>query len=394
MGTSKLHNFFARRNLFWLYLVFLAGFFLFPSASTLAIFYSLFILLPLIFMWRETLEVLRGNVLIALIAAYIAYMVASTLWSDNWTLYGSGLTAWRGVQILGFLSVTGLIWTHAKDRLDFLQTRLVWVAGLVALVSMIVWYSQHEFPKERLQTLGIMHHEVKAACAYGIFFLLSLNLFLSRVGLAQKVLYLILCLTLVAVVLLGQSRTALAALVLGSIVLMGWRSLLIVIPLGMLSLYLFSINPELWAERVTGSSFRLGIWQATFESIRHHPIFGLGYLSNVSVDAYNKTFDHAHSAYLATLRDGGVVGLGLLLAVLAVASYRSLPLWKQPDCRIYPALLVFGMASLMLDFDRLLTRPKELWLFFWMPLALIAVVSIKLPRPSSIPTNQLQPDTL
>jgi hypothetical protein len=38
----------------------------------------------------------------------------------------------------------------------------------------------------------------------------------------------------------------------------------------------------------------------------------------------------------------------------------------------YSALLVYAVLCAVPDLDRLLTRPKEPWLFFWLPLALLA----------------------
>ncbi len=38
------------------------------------------------------------------------------------------------------------------------------------------------------------------------------------------------------------------------------------------------------------------------------------------------------------------------------------------------ALLLYGMTCITMDFDRLLVHPKEIWLFFWLPVALIMAV--------------------
>ena len=90
-----------------------------------------------------------------------------------------------------------------------------------------------------------------------------------------------------------------------------------------------------------------------------------------AVPAYGQVFSHAHNSYLATLRDGGIVGLVLLLALLAVATRWGWDLRSRLGERLYLALLLYGMTCIAMDFDRLLVHPKEIWLFFWLPLALI-----------------------
>jgi O-antigen ligase len=118
-------------------------------------------------------------------------------------------------------------------------------------------------------------------------------------------------------------------------------------------------------------SFRPGIWQQVMAEMPGHWLLGRGCLVDPQVNAYGKLFSHAHNSYLATLRDGGAVGLVLLLGLLGLALVWAGRLWARGGERIYLALLLFGMTAVIMDFDRLLVHPKELWLFFWLPLALV-----------------------
>jgi hypothetical protein len=61
----------------------------------------------------------------------------------------------------------------------------------------------------------------------------------------------------------------------------------------------------------------------------------------------------------------------LLTAILAVALHWAWGLYRQRGERIYLALILYGMTSIAMDYDRLLVHPKEIWLFFWLPVALI-----------------------
>jgi O-antigen ligase len=130
-------------------------------------------------------------------------------------------------------------------------------------------------------------------------------------------------------------------------------------------------NPAIWMKRVGDFSFRPGIWQQVLADMQGYWWFGHGYLTDPRVPAYGKLFDHAHNSYLATLRDGGLVGVALLAAILGIALHWAWQLYRQRGERIYLALLLYGMTSVAMDYDRLLLPPRELWLFFWLPVAFI-----------------------
>ena len=75
------------------------------------------------------------------------------------------------------------------------------------------------------------------------------------------------------------------------------------------------------------------------------------------------------NGYLATLRDGGLVGLILLSGAFGTALYQAVKILRERGERIYLALLLYGMTCIFMDFDRLFVQPKEMWLYLWLPLA-------------------------
>jgi hypothetical protein len=77
-----------------------------------------------------------------------------------------------------------------------------------------------------------------------------------------------------------------------------------------------------------------------------YTVFVAGYLLLPTASALPAT-------WLATLRDGGLVGLAFLVSILAVELR-----WA------------WGL-NIAMDYDRLLVHPKEIWLLFWQPVALI-----------------------
>jgi hypothetical protein len=74
---------------------------------------------------------------------------------------------------------------------------------------------------------------------------------------------------------------------------------------------------------------------------------------------------------MATLRDGGLVGVLFLALILGVALVWATRQAKERGELINLAMILYAMTCIAMDFDRLLIGPREIWLFFWLPLALI-----------------------
>ena len=122
-----------------------------------------------------------------------------------------------------------------------------------------------------------------------------------------------------------------------------------------------------------GFSERLRIWQLVLYQWLDAPVFGNGYQSEflLTPSGDKDVANWAHNALLATLRDGGVAGLILHLLVLATATRAAWQLARKHGDPIYLILIVFGFICMTTDTDLLITRPRELWIIFWLPLAMI-----------------------
>jgi len=69
---------------------------------------------------------------------------------------------------------------------------------------------------------------------------------------------------------------------------------------------------------------RIHIWKHALDLITTAPVFGNGYQAEFIAHIPNSTavFDSAHNTFLATVRDGVLIGLGLQLLVITFA-YRA-----------------------------------------------------------------------
>jgi len=371
MQFKAIHRFLLDRGMAYLYALFIAGYFLLPMASGHRRLYYLLIMPAIVLLWRELADLYRRNVLAGLLLLFATYMTTTLLWTADFEAVAALQTLGLAICVLGFCFVSGYLWVRHAELMDRLAHRATWLAAGAALVSIIVWYISHPFPISRLEPLGVMHHQNKAGSAYGVFLVLCMHYIFTERGRDNRAVYSALALVLLSLVVLTQSRTAMTAVCVGLVVLVGYRAFAVAV-VGMAALWaLMASNPEVWVKRVGDFSFRPGIWEQVLVDMQGYWWFGHGYLVDPRVPAYGRLFDHAHNAYLATLRDGGLVGLMLLVAILGVALHWAWQLYRLRGERIYLALLLYGMTSVAMDYDRLLLEPRELWLFFWLPVALI-----------------------
>ena len=358
--------------LFWLYGLFMAGFFLFPEAPDHYKLYYAAVLLPvLLYGWKQP-QPWRSNPLFWLLLAYIAYMSASALWSVPGDWPGVGRVAWYGLQVMVFIVATGLVQSDDPVRFDTLLRALLLLATITAVASVLVWYANHAFPATRLGLLNRMSHSILAGCVYGFFALLALHFFQLATGRAGRILFAAATTVLVATVLLTQSRTAIVPLLIATLLLTGSRGRLLIAALVGVFVAFLLLEPAFWERLARGMPNRPEIWLTVLQQALERPLFGAGYVVPTGVQVGERSFVHAHSAFLATLRDGGVVGLALLLGMLAMALRCAVRRDRRGGHWFYSALLVYAILCAVPDLDRLLTRPKEPWLFFWLPLAMLA----------------------
>lgn len=371
MQIGKLRAYLLDRGMVHIYSIFIAGYFLLPMAAGHRRLYYLLVFPAVLLLARELFAFYRGNRLSGLILLYVGYMMASLAWTANFEAQQATWAVGYSLTLLSFIFISGYLWTQYPQQIERLLPWAVWLAAAAAAVSITVWYLNNPFPNSRLEPLGVMHHQNKGASGYGIFLVLCVYQLFGDKQLKRSGLGIAAALALLTLVLFTQSRTALAGVSVALLVLLGYRALWVVVAGLGVSFALVSVNPQDWWHRVETLSFRPGIWQQMLTEMQGHWLFGRGYLVSPRIDAYGYTFDHAHNGYLASLRDGGLVGLLLLLSVLAISLLWAIRLYRDHGQRLYLALLLYGMTAILMDFDRLLVHPKELWLFFWLPIALI-----------------------
>ena len=130
-------------------------------------------------------------------------------------------------------------------------------------------------------------------------------------------------------------------------------------------------SPELTVKLTRGIPYRPAIWASVLTYAKDAPLFGHGSLSDTSVVLPQITQVHAHSPFLASFRDGGIIGLTLLLALLGYACVAAVRCSRSLHNPMYLTLWIYLMICITPNADRVFLRPRELWIYFWLPLIFI-----------------------
>jgi O-antigen ligase len=272
----------------------------------------------------------------------------------RWDLWDSLIALWMasGFVVAAFAALHGAEWHAALDivryagvlwllkRSRLSEREIEWVLGALvasALVGLAVAYSQLWSGKKQaleLNSVGHVNHSAiylalmfglcvswlfsgrrrLLAIATSVFVLVSLFVTASRGGVAVGLL------TLVALSLAWWPRSRLPLLVCGAVL----AASVLVAVLGGAEVF------EKHEENVQAGhplAYRSNVWGIALDTWQQHPWFGVGMgnfelVTRTQADPYRNLFPHAHSLYLNSLAERGVVGAAPLAAVLI-----AWPLW-------------------------------------------------------------------
>jgi hypothetical protein len=385
LTTRSLTKGTARFALFT-YGIFLLGFFFAPTMPQHYEYYYWAILPPALVLAPTGLALLRRSPLFWLVLTYAGYMLVAGLWSEPFMLEQFLLHSRSILYVLSFVLVTVVLDQTFPRQFELLFKLLCAGVAIAAVIAIVIWYPPPLFPESRLTGLGRMEYSIRSAYAFGFIGMLAL-VYVERTPtpVLRSAFAIGVALCLVAVVL-AQSRAGLLAFVLAALTLILPRhprhGLALMLGFACMAALVWVTLPAYVDSLFRGMTNRPDIWAAIISETLSSPIFGLGSLSDPSVALPVMTFIHAHSAFVASFRDGGLVGLGLLLGLLAYACLAALRIARASGDWHYLALLVYGIVCIVWNDDRLFVRPRELWLYLWLPLGLVMSREI-LTRPAA-----------
>jgi O-antigen ligase len=317
-------------------------------------------------------------------------MLIASSWSATFAVPEFLATLRLALYILAFILLSAYALRKKPAVCAHVIELMCVAAALAAAISIPLWYAEHPFPASRIIGIGTLENSNPSAFVYGFFALLSCHLALRRGRLALRLLFLLCTLVLGGYVALTQSNTGILATVTAIALLLllrgtgthRYRIGGILITGGSLAFLAWSVG-ILDRPMDSGLSQRIPIWQAVIAQIEQAPLVGNGYQKQLFPDAQGApgAASYAHSALLASARDGGLVALALHLLILGTALVTAVRYFRQHNDPVYLAYLLFGFLCMLVDTDQLITRPRELWVIFWWPLA--ALVAVRLRTPST-----------
>lgn len=361
------------------YLLLLCSLFFLPDRSLLhKLYYGLFSIPALIALCirpRELKELLREPIVIAALL-FASWALLSLCW-------GPGDEGFLGnlKPPLHTLMLFAGCFLLVRYRSEIIQPLLFTAAivGLIASIYNLYVFAHTHQPGMRLIGGGAFDNSLLSSHLFGFFcaYWLSLSMTCKR----PQILWLsipAMAVMFIAVLATG-SRTPLVALTLAALWLgfLCWNRrsvamLLILFGGGAAVVALFS---DMILAR--GDSYRFEIWSVVLQKIAEHPWIGHGYDASMDIDVgIGYTLAEPHSFALGVLFYVGIFGF---IPWLFFQAWGLLSSWRhrvQPLFIIASTWLVFGIGAGLTEGGGIISRPKEHWFLLWIPLALIAALSI------------------
>ncbi len=335
------------------------------------------------------------------ILVYLGYLLLSAFWSPVFDLREFTYRVGGALTMAHFVLLTAGLKTAFPDRFDRLLSGLCPWVGAIALLVIILWYSDHPFPTSRMEGFGYLTHPIRSSAAFGMFALIAWQALYHYRVIWLRLLFFSVFIVILAYLSVSWTRTVLIALLASLIVMLVLKhnrtSLLLILALIFLGATILWWLPDLSDNLFRAMPYRRLIWMDALEKALQHPWFGSGFLADTSgtlvlSNGQPYRYGDAHSFFIANFRDGGVVGLSLALTMLGLALYITFQAGRESGRYLHLALIIYGIICVTPNEWELLTGTKEGWMFFWLPLGLAVSDEIKLKRlnyPSNKPLIRL-----
>lgn len=362
--------------------LFVCGFFLFPSGSAQKTAYYLTVVLPFL-MLMPWLRWRKPSTAEFLVVCFIGYLVVATFWSSMFNVMG----------LLYFvkcaLLILILIWSLSLcAESELLRRRMIpgfIVSGVVVGIYSLIMFGVDTGWKfdQVLKPFWHFANQNRMAKVFGVLALMVSLILLGSRSLALFWFYMSVLVVSLIVVLLSRSSGALLALLVSvpCYLLVSWslakeyRKLLYLCFIGCLCLFgvagfvMLGEFDGVYFEQ--GWSYRDEIWLSVLNDVVKTPWFGTGASRELVVlGEEGRIYSHEHNIFIAVLRQSGIVGLVLLLTLL-VSLFQIAVKSDNREMSLWLLVLIFGLVALSSSGEYPLERPKESWLFFWLPIALL-----------------------
>ncbi|MCX4063226.1 O-antigen ligase family protein [Pseudomonas rhodesiae] len=330
---------------------------------------------------REIKELLREPLAIAFLL-FSAWALISLLWSPehhpDTDLFKRPLHTFMLFAGCGLL----LHYRHELFKPIFFSAAVI--ALVVCACNLVVFIQAYEPGMRMIGGRGALDNPLLSSHVFGFFCVYWLYVCVTTQRLHVLWFSVPALAIMTAAVIATGSRTPMVALTLSILWIIfisrNRRAALLIIALlaGAAALLFY---PEIITTR--GSSFRLVLWDMSLKLIAEHPWIGHSYDSELYLtlaDGYQ--LREPHSFALGVLYYVGIIGFIPWIFMLGWGLYKSLKERAQPLFILASSLLAYGIGAGLTEGGGILSRPKEHWFLLWIPLAIIAGLSIAQRRRS------------
>ncbi|KAF1011678.1 MAG: hypothetical protein GAK32_00689 [Pseudomonas fluorescens] len=338
---------------------------------------------------KELKETLREPLAIAFLV-FSGWALTSLLWSPEPTA-DSDLFK-RPLHTFMLFAGFGLFIHYRNELLK----PILLLAGLVAVVGSVfnlaAFAHGYEPGSRMIGGVGALDNPLLSSHIFGFFSVYWLYVCMTTKRLQLLWFSVPALAIMIAAVLATGSRTPLVALALAvlwmSFTSRNRRSALLISGLVLGAAAIMAVHPELVTNR--GSSFRFELWNMSLQRIADHPWIGHSYDSELYLTlAEGYQLREPHSFALGVLYYVGIIGFIPWIFMLGRGLYVGLKERVQPLFILASSLLAYGIGAGLTEGGGILSRPKEHWFLLWIPLALLAGLSIA-KRRGSLPSQKVE----
>lgn len=325
---------------------------------------------------RELKDLLREPLALAFLA-FSAWALISLLWSPEHSTDTDLFK--RPLNTFMLFGGCGLLLHYRNELFKPIFFSAAVIALVVCLCNLVAFAKGFEPGMRMIGGLGALDNPLLSSHIFGFFCVYWLYVCMTTDRLRVLWFSLPALAVMAAAILATGSRTPLLALTLTTL-WMGFvsrnrRAAVLISCMFLGAAALLIIAPELVTER--GTSFRLEVWGLSLQRIAEHPWIGHSYDSELYLTLANTTeLREPHSFALGVLYYVGIIGFIPWIFMLGWALYKSFKERAQPLFILASSLLAYGIGAGLTEGGGILSRPKEHWFLLWIPLAIIAGLSI------------------
>ncbi len=355
--------------IYWGLIASLTGFYWLYSYKIQGNVFFVTVFIPfLVFHWRKLLVPWCSNIHIA-IFVFIVYSASSSFWTVGVPIRPLYKGILHAAYLWTFFSAINRFFCEGCNGKQFRLFMQIFCIGgaIIGIASMLIFYNQHSI-SERLQPFLTKENLIVLAQCLALSGIIGFLLFRME----KNYIWPICAAICLSIMLLSQTRGVLIGTVLALISIALFSNVKTKGSIGLLTLLiLIAITQVDFFDRLlTADSERWQIYKRVLENIKGHEIFGMGLMTNTNLATGN--FGYPHSLFLTTFFTGGIVGLVLLFILLFIALWEALMLARKGGDITGLVLAINGIGIYLFDGGNLVGRIHGEWLFFWLPIMLVA----------------------